>query len=340
MDGRRTSFATAIGLLLAGPAAAAPALEAVGGSAALVGSGRTARLEMADGSRLPLELPPGAVASSLHPLDGGWLVAGSHRVGGAPPRAFFLVQGAGGARRLPAPAPGDPGDRQIHPLPFVDHGRLAGAVWLEGGDETRLGVRAAAWNGRRFGAPVWVRPPSSGSQLALTGAVLDDGSWLLAWAAFDGADDEVLWSRRVGSAWQPPARVDRDDSWPDITPALTAVPGGALLAWSGYDGSSYRAVVARFANQTWHRPRTVGAAGSLYPAFRGGAAPPHLVYLDAAGGAWEVVEIDADGTARRRATAPAMAGDETPLVESGPDEVVLRWPGARRPARAAWREAR
>src|SRR5687768_9414308 len=274
MDGGRIPIAAALwaGALAVSAGLSAQALEAVGGGASLVVSGQTARLETADGSRLRLELPPGAVVASLQPVGDGWLVAGSRQAPGAPARLFFSLHESGAARLLSAPGPAEAHSRQLHPLPFVDAGRLAGAVWLEGDRETSLGVRAAAWNGRRFGPAVWVAPPGPGSQLALAGAVLADGSWLLAWTAFDGADDEVLWSRRVGRVWQPPARVEADDAWPDITPALTAAPGGALLAWSAYDGSSYRTVVARFSGQAWQRPRPVGEAGALYPAFRGGSS--------------------------------------------------------------------
>jgi hypothetical protein len=187
---------------------------------------------------------------------------------------------------------------------------------------------------------VWISAPRRGSQLALTGAVLGDGSWLVVWTAFDGRDDEVLWSRRVGNVWQAPARVDADDSWPDITPALTAAPGGALLAWSSYDGASYRTVLARFAGQGFATPRQVGDGDGLYPAFRGDASPPHLVYLDAGRGTWEVVELDAAGAALRRAAAPALAGDATPLLAPEGGGILLRWPEAAPPARAEWREVR
>lgn len=346
MNARWTAAAAVILAFTLGsdPAPGGQALAAAGGSAALVVGEGEARLEAGDGSVLRLPWPSRTLASTIDATDGGWLVSGYRAAVGEPPRLYFLSVEQGGARPLAAPAPASPGARQIHPLPFVDEGALVGAVWLEGQRDDALGVRAAVWDGARFGTPRWVSPPRRGSQLALAGAVLGDGSWLLAWTAFDGQDDEVFWSRRVGSAWQPAARVEaEDDAWPDITPALTASPGGALLAWSGYDGQTYRTVVARFSGHGWERPSAIGGAGTLYPAFRGSGEPPLLLLFDAAARAWEVLELDRRGQPRRRATLPALAGDETPLLASAePDAegVALRWPGLGRRARAPWRNLR
>jgi hypothetical protein len=329
-------------LVGAGPVQAGQALEATGGGAALVVEGREARLEIGGGAvRIPW--PERALASAVQSTVDGWLVAGTRSADGQAPGLFFLAVAEGLARPLDAPAPAARGARQMSPVPFVDQGRLVGAVWLEGERDDALGVRAAVWSAGRFRRPSWVSPPRAGSQLAPSGAVLADGSWLLVWTAFDGRDDEVMWSRRAGSSWLPPARVDRDDSWPDITPALAPVAGlgadGALLAWSGYDGETYRTVTAQFAGNAWRLPAAAGGAGSLYPAFRGEAGRLHLLYLDALRGAWEVIQFDAQGRPLRRAAAPALAGDETPLLEPGEREVVLRWPGRANVARGAWRKA-
>jgi hypothetical protein len=331
------------GAALAEPALATATLAAAEGGAALVVTGGEGRVEVADGRVIRLRLPPGALPSALQEVDGGWLISGSHGDARRPSRLFFLrsdPSDAGAARALPPPAAAAPRARQLAPLAFVDGGRLAGAAWLEGERLDALGVRAAVWDGARFRRPRWVSPPQTGSQMAPAGAVLADGSWLLAWTAFDGEDDEVVWSRRVGSDWQRPARVDADDAWPDITPALIAGSGGALLAWSSYDGESYRTVLSRFDGRRWRPASRIGGAGSLYPALRGAGSGTHLLFFDAPGGAWQVVELDARGEVRRRAAARTLAGDEAPLLEVAGPGIVLRWPGRKGATRGAWRDLR
>ena len=162
-------------------------------------------------------------------------------------RRLFLLRGDDRASRPLARAPGQAGRQRRGPVLLVDGGRLAGLAWLEGDDDRSFSVRAALWTGQRWQAPERVSFPGPGSQLALTGAVLADGSWLLAWSAFDGHDDEIVWSRRAGSAWQPVKRLYPDNSVPDITPALAATAdGGALIAWSRFDGHGYALRMARF----------------------------------------------------------------------------------------------
>ncbi|HEX5760898.1 MAG TPA: hypothetical protein VF121_17045, partial [Thermoanaerobaculia bacterium] len=146
-------------------------------------------------------------------------------------------------------------------------GELAGLAWLEGADGRSLAVRFARWDGERWARPRTVAAPGPGSQTALAAARLADASWLLAWSRFDGADDEVVWSRSAGpegESWSAPRRIAQDNAVPDVTPALTAVAGGgAVAAWSRYDGEDYRVVTARFDGRGWSAPRAVGPAGSF-----------------------------------------------------------------------------
>ena len=178
-----------------------------------------------------------------------------------------------------------------------------GLVWLEGSDASALGVRAAAWNGTGFSAAEWVSPPLDGSQLALSGAVLADGSWLLAWSAFDGSDDEILWSRRDGATWTAPARLHPDNRVPDITPAVAATARGAVAAWSRYDGGSYRGRVMRFdASAGWRDEERLGGAGSVFPFFAvdDSASGPLLVFREGVEGRWDLIELGGRGEVRSR----------------------------------------
>lgn len=311
-------------------AAQEPPLQAFrrGEALAFVPLGDSARIELPDGRTLRLALPRGTLVSSFGALDGGWIAAGSVPEESGGRRLFLLKGDETGARPLPLPA-GQQGLERRRPVLLIDGGRLAGMAWLEGDGPTALCVRAAAWTGRRWQAPQRVSHPGPGSQVGLAGAVLDDGSWLLAWSAFDGTADEIVWSRRAGREWLPAQRVSRRNAVPDITPSVAAIPGGALIAWSRYDGRGYQMRLARFDGGGWRDERAAGPSGSLYPVFLGEAGQPRLLYLDVsapgAGRAWSVLDLDPAGSAKGRATIPSPL--ERPLVAFAGDEVRMRWPG-------------
>ena len=298
------------------------------------------RVELPGGQTVTAALPARATVSSFAALDGGWVAAGSapDANGG---RRLFLLRGDDRANRaaqtLPAP-PRQDGRSRSGPVLLVDGGRLAGLAWLEGDGERAFAVRAALWTGSAWKAPERVSFPGPGSQLGLTGAVLADGSWLLAWSAFDGHDDEIVWSRRLGNgpdAWQPVKRLYPDNAVPDITPALAATAdGGALIAWSRYDGHGYALRMARFARGAWGDEHAAAPSGSLYPAFLGAAK---LLYLDAgAQGSrgWSVLDLDPAGRAKSKASV-ASALDRPALRFSG-GAAEMRWPAEKVTGTAAF----
>lgn len=248
---------------------------------------------------------------------------------------WLQLESAAGLVELPTPAAAV-GARRSEPVPLLRGGELAGLAWLEGAAAERNSVRFAPRSGPQgWGEIEEVAAPGPGSQLALAGATLADGRWLLVWAGFDGEDDEILFSLRApGGAWSAPARVDADDSLPDITPAVVAMDEGALVAWSGFDGDQYRVSVARFDGERFRAPHVVGPAGSVFPSFEPVTGAPLLVYRNASPRGWSVAELDRTGTARRTAF---LAGDEreAPRVEREGDRLLLRWAGSEREAR--WR---
>ena len=203
-------------------------------------------------------------------------------------------------------------------------------LWLEGEDRTSFGVRFAEWTGAGWSAPQTVAAPGPGSQLALTAARLADGTWLAAWSAFDGTDDEIVWSRRGrDGAWSPARRAAAGNEVPDVTPALTATRDGALLAWSRFEGGEYRVVVSRFRHGAWSKPELAGPAGSLFPSFEpapGGRV--WMLYRNAVPRGWTVAELDRNGRPVRRAAveSPTSAG-ERPVVQATGDGLALAWPG-------------
>lgn len=306
----------------------------------------TARLETPTGHTLRLALPPGAEISSLVALDDGddgWALAGSVDAADGRRRLFLMTGGAEGApRSLPEP-PAQTGRERRFPVLLAEDGHLAGLVWLEGDNVQSFGVHAAAFAGRRFRAPETVSPPGPGSQMGLTGAVLADGSWLLAWSAYDGEDTGIVWSRRLGGNWLPVHAVSAaENRVPDITSALTATDHGALLAWSRYEEDGYRLRLARFEGGEWRGEEAAGPAGSLYPSWSGGPDRPRLLYFTAAPRGWAAAEFDGSGKiVRQAATTAGMAPyPERPVISDGAGsagEMELRWPNRDRQAVAPWK---
>jgi len=249
-------------------------------------------------------------------------------------KAIVLWTGEG-SPAVTLPAPPAVSNLRREPLPLVEDGRLAGLVWLEGDAARALAVRYARWNGAAWEAPQTVAAPGPGSQLALSAARLKDGSWLLAWSAFDGHDDEIVWSRQAADgSWSVPQRVAADNDVPDITPALTATAdGSALLAWSRFDPETggYQVVTSRFQARGWAAPRVAAAAsGSLFPSFEAAESGAWLLlYQTALPRGWAAVEIDGAGRTGRTAAirmGTEAARRERPEVAADRSGVTFRWP--------------
>ncbi|HUO86435.1 MAG TPA: hypothetical protein VM617_03525 [Thermoanaerobaculia bacterium] len=272
---------------------------------------------------------PGLALETVVGTEERWVAAATFADG----FALFVGDGSG-ARRLPAPPRAASAlRRELLPL-LGDDGALAGLAWLEGTSARRLAVRFARWDGTAWERTTTVSPPGAGSQLALAATALADGRLLLAWSAFDGEDDEVLWSVWDGTTWTAPAPIAADNRVPDITPALVAVEGGALAAWATFDGTAYRVVASRFAAGQWSTPRPVAPSGTAFPTFEAATPAPLLLVRTALPRGWIVVEIGADGLPRRAAFA-AAAGTERPVVEDAGGAVALDWPAHHLPRRLA-----
>ena len=327
-----------VALLLTGPAAAAqrePALLAAGG----------ARVETAAGA-VALPRRPGLAVSTVADLggaDGRWVAAGTEEHGDAMRLALFTGtastgSAAGGDAAVQAlPSPRTSAPIVASPQPVHAGGTLRGVAWLEGSAGDRLAVRYAPWTGAGWGDAETIAARGPGSQLAVSAAVLDGGDVLAAWSRFDGSDDEIYWSVRHDGAWSAPQRLGEDDAVPDITPAVTAIPGGALAAWAGFDGHGYRVYGARFDGTAWSAPRSLGADRHRLPELRIGRCRVGrrrhralLVRTDRPRG-WSVIELDAELTPLRRAhTAASADGDAVQrpvLVNEDGAGPVLRWPG-------------
>jgi hypothetical protein len=353
----RLSWGLALGLF----AASLPALsqdeplQAFGPRGALTliprSGGATLELPGSTGSaaarKLDLPVPQGTYLSSLQATAGGWVVAGD-APGVSGKRSLVVLRGQGtGVQGLLEPGDATAGER-LSPVVLVDRGKLAGLAWLEGDAPRGLAVSAAAWTGKGWSAPVWESRPGPGSQLALQGAVLRDGSWLLAWSAFDGSDDEVVWSRRTTgreAAWSAPKPVSAPNGVPDVMPALVATrDGGAWIAWNRFQEAGYELRAARFEGGEWRGEKSLAPAGSLYPGFvEDRRGEPALLYFQMKPQAWSLLTFDGQGRIEERALAAIAAGAtprERPAVtfEAGGD-VRLRFPGSGREQRTELRAA-
>ncbi len=332
--GRPVAGRTLAALTAAALALALPVLAAgnAGGGPALVSGLGALRVAAAGGDVYLAPLPQGVEVSALAPLAGGeWIAAGVR--GGS---TLLLFRGAaGGAERVPAP--GAAGRLVARPTPLAAGGRLLGLAWLAGPSARRLAVRFSLWQGDGWGPAETVAGPAPGSQLALRGAVLSDGSALLVWSAYDGHDDEVFWSRRRGGRWSEPARVAEDNRVPDITPAVAPLGDGALVAWSRYQDGQYRLVTARLGADGWSRPEPAGPPASLYPALTPGGDGLLLTYRDARAGAWTVLGLDPAARVTARAVVSGTPAGERPVVlGAGRSGVrLVRGPSAE-PETVAW----
>ena len=299
-----------------------------------------ARLQLASGERISLPVPRGAEIEAALSIDEGWLAAGVRPDTAGRSEIFLLTGDESAVTELPPPPARDSAIRQ-QPLPLVESGRLSGLLWLEGNDRTSFGVRFADWTGAGWSAPQTVAAPGPGSQLALTAARLADGTWLAAWSAYDGSDDEIVWSRRGrNGAWSPARRVAAGNQVPDVTPALTATRDGALLAWNRFDAASgeYRVAVSRFRSGAWSKPELAAPAGSLFPSFE--PAPGGriwMLYRNAVPSGWTVAELDHQGRPVRRASVEIVtAAAERPALQAAGDGLALAWPGREERRTARW----
>lgn len=309
---------------LAGPAGAAEELfqaRAEGQPVVLAAGERSTWVEEG-GARASVELPVGAWVNRVEALEDGWVAGGSRTFGER--RELFLIGRRGERTAEIAPPPSEGMANRHGAVPLVDAGRLVGAAWLEGEAPSSLSVRAAAGDETGWSRIETVSPSSLGSQLALSGSVLDDGRWLLVWSLYDGEDSETFWSLRgYDGAWTEPAHLNPPNSVHDIAPAVVATATGALAAWSELDGRDYRLRLFSFRGGEWIDSGYRGGRGSLYPSFLRSGSGAVLLYRTVELRGWTALELGEDGAPRRRALV-ANESRGRPVVDHVDGELVLR----------------
>ena len=281
------------------------------------------RVTDAKGEALAIDLPATARLSDFAAVGDGWLATAIDPSSNGP--TLQILRGDGrGSWALPSPSIAGAELRSASLA--VDGKGLQGLAWLEGADSRRLAVKSASWLGHAWSAVETVAAPGPGSQLSLASAQLADGTWLLLWSAYDGTDDEILWSQRSGDGWSSPARLGADDQVPDITPRVVALAnGGALAAWSGFVDGHYRLHTASFSTGRWTEPEISGGPGTVAPDFEIRDDHPYLVYRQAVPRAWVVAEVGTAGKLGRRAELRTSSAVRPLLGKADGGGIELRW---------------
>ena len=288
----------------------------------VVTDGATSRLNGPAGE-VRLDLPAGATIDDIEAVRNGWLATG--RYPAADGSELLLIAGdPGGSDLLPIP-PRTAGRYRGRAVLAIDRGELVGLIWLEGDGVRELAVRAADRTAGGWGESELVSPRGPGSQVAPQVTVLADGSWLLVWAAYDGFDDEIVWSRRESKRWSAAQRLYPDNDVPDITPKIVATAGGALAVWSRFDGNDYRLQLARFADAFWAPPTMMGGKGSGDPLLVRYGAGALLLFQTVETRSWWVIELDAAGGFERLAEV-AEDTYEKPVLLTDDGRPRLVWP--------------
>lgn len=286
------------------------------------------RVARIGGGKIRVELPPGASLRDLEPTASGWVAAG--RLPDSQGTDLLLVAGnPEGTDLLPVPRRGSNRFRG-QPVLLLERRQLVGLAWAAGNAPREWEIWAASWDDGEWGSPQLVSPIGPGSQVAPAGTVLEDGSWMLVWSAFDGHDDEIVWSRRIGERWTVPQPVHEENDVPDAKPEIVAVEGGAMVVWNWFDGNDYRMRAARWVGNGWQESPAFGGKGSGGPGLIQTDDGILLLYQSVDPASWTVVEFDRAGNERREARILEDTNQRPLLVPDQAEDGILRWPAGDR----------
>lgn len=322
-----------LSILLVAPLWAQSAVQSRDGELSVVVGSQGPRVTDRKGFSNPLNLPDGVDISSLVPIRGGWL-AGTDRTVGARRELYLRLLDPGGLKQIPSPN-FQVGRLRVDPVLLTRENQLVGLVWLEGEDRQSLSVRFSRWLGI-----TWSRPEviswTGEAQLALDAVVLQDGSWLVTWAGYDGNDDEIYTSVVVGDSFTKPLAVT-DNLVPDILPTLAVHETGPLLAWNHFDGEEYRVSVLRLIEGRWREGWTE-ARGTFYPHFQRLEGSPMLMFYRPTSGrrSWELAQIGNGGTVVRRGAAEAVSNERPLVLRREREGARLEWPSKGEARSVTW----
>ncbi len=289
-------------------------------------NGSEALIQIGDGAYLTLPISLDRTYRDLAGLPGQWILSGELSQAAGSSELFILY--GDGEQWSRHTVPGGRRFSRTRPQLLTDDRELGGLVWLEGVESGSLGVRFSRWTGNGWTAPEWVSEPATGSQLGLSARVLADGTWLAVWSAFDGQDDEVLYSFLEVGRWSQPQRISINNAVPDITPTLAPTAFGAIVAWSRYDGNDYRIRISSFDGSRWGEESWLGEAGSLFPTYLFDAddlgAGSKLLFQTVSTSAWSVVDFSSRGQLNSHSELVTEEQDR-PLIHNDGNSTSLEW---------------
>lgn len=139
-------------------------------------------------------------------------------------------------------------------------------------------VYAARWTGAGW-STAEALPATIGTPMAPSIATDSRGRPAVVWAASDGTDAEIWFSRRRQGSWSLPVGVS-DNQEPDILPHIAFVDSRPVVAWAESGAAGYLPVVAtgRRAGGDWSAPHRL----SLQP----GSSPKVFAALSGPGVVW------------------------------------------------------
>lgn len=312
----------ALGLFLSLPAAG-QMLEARSAQGAATLLQKSSAGWQVDRGQGPVVLPvaPGVHFTALRAAGNDFVAAGVERV----PQgiALVVVRGQGPQVEVLDVPQVTPGDFAMIPAPILGPEGLEALLWIEGKNQQTGGVKFASFAGGAFGPVKTLAPPGPGTQTGLEAIRLADGSWLAVWSAYDGQDDEILWSRGSTQGWSPPKALTAN-LVPDLTPILRPTRTGALMVWSFYDGNDYRLQSARFEDWSWNIGEVFGGKGSSQPFF---AETPRttVAFRQVEPEAWRVVELNDDATLGREVSLPTATRRPPTILAMDDQAVTIEW---------------
>ncbi|MFQ5525940.1 MAG: hypothetical protein ACE5GX_06715 [Thermoanaerobaculia bacterium] len=280
-------------------------------------------------------LPDSTRARKLERLAGGWILGGE-RMSSNGSELFLWRHDGEQAREFEGPLSPEQPPLRREATPLVRDGSLAGLLWLEGERHNRLAVRAAAWTAAGWGPSEPVSVPGPGSQVAVSGTVLGDGSWLAVWTWVDTQGDaETVWSLRRNGHWSEPQRIHEDNLVHDVQPVLAGLGDRALVVWSSFDGNDYRMRRARFDGSSWRASGFFGGRGAGDPVLEAETQPggsggrfASLRYVTVAPSTWSFVDFNAGGEAIAEGVLERESRDFGPVLlardVTGAPELI--WP--------------
>lgn len=107
------------------------------------------------------------------------------------------------------------------------------------------------FDGASFSEPSQIPTPFSENTSPAV-YVGNNGEPWVVWSGFDGTDDDIFYTCFTGGGWKIPARINIDDTKPDILPAFAIDSEGMIrIIWQGYDGQTYRYYASRWSGARW-----------------------------------------------------------------------------------------